>query len=88
MEPVIVPSVRSLLASEYDPLEVIIVDDGSLDATTAALKDAFDLIELPVDDRLTIPTAPITELYVSRIDPRLRVVRKENGGRSDALTPG
>lgn len=88
MEPVIVPSVRSLLDSEYDPLEVIIVDDGSADGTTAALKAAFDLIVLPVDDRLTIPTAPITELYVSRTDPRLRVLRKENGGRSDAINAG
>ena len=32
-ERVIVASVRSLLASDYDPLEVLIVDDGSTDGT-------------------------------------------------------
>jgi cellulose synthase/poly-beta-1,6-N-acetylglucosamine synthase-like glycosyltransferase len=88
MEPVIVPSVRSLLASDYEPLEMIVVDDGSADGTTAALDAAFDLVEIPVGDRLQIPTAPVTQMFVSRSDPRLRVVRKENGGRSDAINAG
>lgn len=88
LEPVIVGCVRSLLASDYDPLQVVIVDDGSKDGTTAVLAAAFDLIELPVGDRLTIPTAPITGIYISRSDPRLRVIRKDNGGRSDAINAG
>jgi cellulose synthase/poly-beta-1,6-N-acetylglucosamine synthase-like glycosyltransferase len=88
MEATIVPSVRSLLASDYEPLELVVVDDGSGDGTTAVLTEAFDLVEIPVGDRLQIPTAPIEAMYVSRIDPRLRVVRKENGGRSDAINAG
>jgi len=88
MEPLIVVSVRSLLAADYEPLEVVIVDDGSSDGTTAALIEAFDLIELPVGDRMSLPTAPITQCYVSRRDPRLRVVMKENGGRADAINAG
>jgi cellulose synthase/poly-beta-1,6-N-acetylglucosamine synthase-like glycosyltransferase len=87
-EPVIVPSVRSLLASRYDPLEVVIVDDGSIDGTLQALIDAFDLIELPAGDRFQLMTEPIEQIYVSRVDPRLRVVHKQNGGRSDALNAG
>ena len=87
-EPLIVANARSLLASDYEPLEVLIVDDGSEDGTTTALKRKFDLVELPVGDRLLIPTAPIEQLYVSRIDPRLRVVRKANGGRADAVNAG
>jgi cellulose synthase/poly-beta-1,6-N-acetylglucosamine synthase-like glycosyltransferase len=82
---VIVASVRSLLASDYEPLEVVIVDDGSSDGTTETLIEAFDLVELPVGDRFQIETAPIEQLYVSRADPRLRVARKQNAGRSDAL---
>ena len=87
-EPLIVANARSLLASDYEPLEVVIVDDGSEDGTTAALAKAFDLIELPVGDRLLIPTAPVTHLWVSRADPRLLVLQKENGGRSDAVNAG
>ena len=36
---------------------------------------------------MKIPTRPVLRYYVSRHDPRLRVLQKENGGRSDAATP-
>jgi cellulose synthase/poly-beta-1,6-N-acetylglucosamine synthase-like glycosyltransferase len=88
MEPIIVECARSFLASDYDPLEVVIVDDGSTDGTFEALDRAFDLVRLPVGDRFAIETAPIVSLSVSRLDPRLRVVRKENAGRSDAVNAG
>jgi cellulose synthase/poly-beta-1,6-N-acetylglucosamine synthase-like glycosyltransferase len=87
-EPVIVASTRSLLASEYDPLEIIIVDDGSTDGTLRVLTEEFDLVELPAGDRFPLESKPIEAAYVSRADPRLRVVHKQNGGRSDALNAG
>jgi cellulose synthase/poly-beta-1,6-N-acetylglucosamine synthase-like glycosyltransferase len=86
--PIIVTSVRSLLASDYDPLEIVIVDDGSTDGTTEALVDAFDLVPLPVGDRLAIETEQVERIYVSRTDPRLRVAYKQNGRRADALNVG
>lgn len=86
--PIIVTSVRSLLASDYDPLEVVIVDDGSTDGTTEALVDPFDLVPLPVGDRLQIETEPVERIYVSRTDPRLRVAYKQAGQRADALNVG
>ncbi len=88
MAPVIEASARALLAADYEPLEVVIVDDGSEDGTTATLDAAFDLVELPVGDRLRIPTQPVLQYFVSRSDHRLRVVRKANGGRSDAVNAG
>jgi cellulose synthase/poly-beta-1,6-N-acetylglucosamine synthase-like glycosyltransferase len=88
MAPLIAASARALLAADYDPLEVVIVDDGSEDGTTAALDAAFDLVELPVGDRMKIPTRTVAGYYISRSDPRLRVLQKENGGRSDAVNAG
>jgi cellulose synthase/poly-beta-1,6-N-acetylglucosamine synthase-like glycosyltransferase len=51
MEGTIVPSVTSLLACDYEPLELVVIDDGSSDRTTAALAEVFDLVEIPVGDR-------------------------------------
>lgn len=87
-ELVVVPAVRSLLGVDYEPLEVVVVDDGSKDGTLAVLRDAFDLRELPLGDRLGHETEPLEALYVSAADTRLRVASKRNGGRSDAINAG
>jgi cellulose synthase/poly-beta-1,6-N-acetylglucosamine synthase-like glycosyltransferase len=87
-KPVIVASVDSILAGTYEPLRVVVVDDGSTDGTSAALDAAYDLVELPVGDGLALETEPIEWLSISRRDPRLRVVKKANGGRSDAMNAG
>ena len=87
-ELVIVPAVRSLLGVDYEPLEVVVCDDGSTDGMLAALTDAFDLRELPLGDRFDLETEPLERLYVSATDPRLRVGIKRNGGRSDAINAG
>jgi cellulose synthase/poly-beta-1,6-N-acetylglucosamine synthase-like glycosyltransferase/spore germination protein YaaH/peptidoglycan/xylan/chitin deacetylase (PgdA/CDA1 family) len=40
-EKVIVASVRRILSSHWDHLEVLVLDDGSTDATAAAVREAF-----------------------------------------------
>jgi cellulose synthase/poly-beta-1,6-N-acetylglucosamine synthase-like glycosyltransferase len=73
---------------DYAPLEIVVVDDGSKDETFARLDQAFDLVPLPLGGTFPLETALIRSLHVSRKAPALRVVRKENGGRSDAINAG
>ncbi len=87
-ERVIVASVRGILAGTYERLCVVVVDDGSTDGTVAALEAAYDLVELPIGGGLGLETAPLQRLSISRRDPRLRVLSKANGGRSDAINAG
>ena len=84
-EPTIVESVRSLLALRYPHHEVIVVNDGSADATLERLVDEFDLVPVRKALRYLLPTAPIRGAYVSRRHRNLWVVDKENGGKADAL---
>jgi poly-beta-1,6-N-acetyl-D-glucosamine synthase len=71
-ETLIVQSAKGFLASDYGPLEVVIVDDGSRDETFSRLDEAFDLVELPLDGKTALKTAPIRSIHVSRREPRLR----------------
>ena len=84
-ERTIATSVASLLALAYPNLEVVVVNDGSSDATIDALRAAFDLSPIHSIYRRQIETKPVKALYRSSVDPRLVVADKHNGGKSDAL---
>jgi cellulose synthase/poly-beta-1,6-N-acetylglucosamine synthase-like glycosyltransferase len=84
----IVESVRSLLSLRYPKLELIVVDDGSSDGTLARLRDAFDLVPVRKALRGGVETRPIAATYVSRRHPELVALKKENGGKADALNAG
>jgi len=86
----IVEAVRAMMSLRYPEYEVVVVDDGSTDGTLDALAVAFDLVEVPWVVPAEVPTrGAVQSVYVSRDGARnLVVVRKANGGKSDALNTG
>jgi|tagenome__1003787_1003787.scaffolds.fasta_scaffold20923713_2 cellulose synthase/poly-beta-1,6-N-acetylglucosamine synthase-like glycosyltransferase len=87
-EACIVASAMSLLDLHYPLHEVIVVNDGSTDATLQRLQEAFDLVPVREALRSRIPAKPLRGAYVSRRHRNLWVIDKENGGKSDALNAG
>jgi cellulose synthase/poly-beta-1,6-N-acetylglucosamine synthase-like glycosyltransferase len=84
----IAESVRALLALYYPNLEVVVVNDGSTDATLRVLQDAFDLQPVHPIYPKRVAAQPIVGLYRSRLHPDLVVADKVNGGKADALNAG
>jgi cellulose synthase/poly-beta-1,6-N-acetylglucosamine synthase-like glycosyltransferase len=84
----IVDNIRSMLSLHYPEFEVIVINDGSSDAT---LKTMIDELQLKKVDRAwhqEVAHAKVRCLYGSSIYPHLLVVDKENGGKADALNAG
>ncbi len=89
MEGSILPSIAGLLSLDYPDFEVIVINDGSSDRTFELLSQTYELeaVELPTTQPLC--RSPIHGLYRSKLNPRLRVLDKVNGGhKADALNAG
>jgi cellulose synthase/poly-beta-1,6-N-acetylglucosamine synthase-like glycosyltransferase len=84
----VIESVRSLLSLRYPVFEVIVVNDGSTDATLAKLIEAFDLRPSKSVFRKSLETRPVRGIYRSAVQPKLIVVDKVNGKKADAMNAG
>lgn len=87
-EATIASSINSLLQLSYPEFEIIVINDGSKDATLDVLIKEFSLQAIPEAYRIQIPTRQVKTIYRSTRYPNLRVVDKENGGKADALNAG
>jgi cellulose synthase/poly-beta-1,6-N-acetylglucosamine synthase-like glycosyltransferase len=86
----IVESVRALLNLRYPEFEVIVIDDGSTDATFERLRQHFDLVETERMIPREVPTiGKVLSTHAAADGEPLLVIRKENTGRrSDPLNVG
>ncbi len=84
----IVESLTSLLNLKYPHYEVIVVNDGSKDATLETLIDQFQLERKHPFFKEPLETKGLRGVYVNAHIPNLIVIDKHNGGKADALNMG
>ena len=85
----IVDNVRSMLMLQYPDLEIIVVNDGSSDATLQLLIEAFSLKPVVRAHELRLNHAPVRGVYASPTYPGLLIIDKQNGrSKADAINAG
>jgi cellulose synthase/poly-beta-1,6-N-acetylglucosamine synthase-like glycosyltransferase len=81
-------NLHSLLALHYPDFEIIVVNDGSTDATLQRIKTGFHLVKYDKPVNKILKHETIQELFISIDYPNLIVIDKLNGGKADALNAG
>lgn len=77
--------VGALLNLDYPSHEVIVVNDGSDDATLNSLIQRFRLHPASLQCRQSLQTSPVRGTFVSASFPALIVIDKSHGGVNDCL---
>lgn len=84
-EKTIVPAIQALLRTQFNELEVVIVNDGSTDGTLGVLEEVFTLVPIDRSPRSGLATKPVRGVHASVTERRIIVIDKENGGKADSL---
>jgi cellulose synthase/poly-beta-1,6-N-acetylglucosamine synthase-like glycosyltransferase len=92
-ERIIADSARAFLNLEFPLLEIIVVNDGSSDATLEVLKKTLRMRRIDIDYLDRISTMPVRGFYEAEAPlpehiSRFIVIDKENGGRADSVNAG
>jgi cellulose synthase/poly-beta-1,6-N-acetylglucosamine synthase-like glycosyltransferase len=87
-EATIAASIRSMLQLTYSEFEIVVINDGSKDATLDVLVREFALLPFPEAYRRQIATKEVRQVYRSTRFPNLCVIDKVNGGKADSLNAG
>ena len=86
---VIIKSVKSLLALDYQLYEIVVVDDDSSDETSQLLIDEFNMKFYNRPIKNSLKCKPHIAVYEQKVDNiNLTLIRKLNGGKGDALNMG
>lgn len=86
----ILTTVRNLVELDYKLFEIVIIDDGSTDATAQLVIDDFKLVKDFKPVRIQVPSKEINEIYSGTFQNiPIILVRKANGGnKADSINAG
>ncbi len=87
-ENAVIDSIEAALSSDYPNLEIIVINDGSSDATLDVIQERYALIETHEGPTLTLGDLQPRAIYRSEKAPGLKVIDKAHSGKAQSLNLG
>lgn len=89
-ESTVADCIESLAHQDYPDYEIIVIDDGSSDNTSSVVVDRFNLKKVARPIRRLVNCRKEESIYEGVINNKIKItlVKKENGGKADALNMG